>query len=171
VKASAVRVAVVGNGGGGKSTLARRVAASRGLSYHSVDQVQWLPEWEPAPTAVVARRLADWVATPRWVIDGWGPWDAIEHRLLVADAVIFVDLPRWQHFWLASERLVAAASGVPRADPVEGCDDLDARRRLFETLDYVDRELLPALRHLVDSLPASTEVLRIGDANDLQTVE
>ncbi len=52
-------------------------------------------------------------------------------------------------------------------DPVEGCDDLEARRRLFETIAHVDRELLPMLRSLIEELPTSVELVRVTDVPDL----
>ncbi len=37
------RVAIIGNAGGGKSTMARKLAAARGLPYFAVDKFQWRP--------------------------------------------------------------------------------------------------------------------------------
>jgi len=40
------RIAVIGNSGGGKSTLARKLAAKRGLPYAEIDALLWRPNWE-----------------------------------------------------------------------------------------------------------------------------
>lgn len=140
---------LIGNGGGGKSTLARKLAERHNLPWFSVDQIQWEPGWEKASDADVIDRLRSLMAGDRWIIDGWGPWSSIEDRLRLSDTIIFVDLPLWMHFWLAAERQIAIARGDSRNDPVEGCDDLDITRRLFETIWYVDQELKPRLTHLV----------------------
>ena len=66
------RVIVIGNGGGGKTTLAREVAKATGLPCHEVDQIQFLPGWERADTSRVAERIDAIVATERWIIDGFG---------------------------------------------------------------------------------------------------
>ena len=144
------RIAIVGNGGGGKSTLAARLAENYGMPCYSVDQVQWQPAWTVAPSAEVAAVLDAWADEPAWVIDGWGPWSSIERRLQRATRIIFVDFPLWAHFWLAAERQIAVARGVPRADPIEGCDDTQITRRLFETIWRVDREAKPELVRLVE---------------------
>ena len=144
------RIAIVGNGGGGKSTVAARLAASRELPYYSVDQVQWHPGWMAAPSADVASVLDGWADEPAWVIDGWGPWPSIERRLQRATRIIFVDFPLWAHFWLAAERQISIARGVPRADPIDGCDDTQITRRLFETIWRVDQEAKPELVRLVE---------------------
>jgi hypothetical protein len=90
------------------------------------------------------------MAGDRWIIDGWGPWSSVEDRMILSDAIIFVDLPLWMHFWLAAERQIAIARGQDRTDPVEGCDDLAITRRLFETIWHVDQKLKPRLIPLVD---------------------
>jgi adenylate kinase family enzyme len=141
---------IVGNGGGGKSTLARKLAKRHGLSLCSVDQIQWDPGWESTPAEVVSERLRSVMNGDRWIIDGWGPWSTLVERMALSDTIIFVDLPLWMHFWLAAERQIAIARGEPRSDPVEGCDDLAITPRLFETIWRVDQELKPRLTALVE---------------------
>jgi adenylate kinase family enzyme len=151
------RVVVIGNGGGGKSTLARRLAERYGLAWCSVDQIQWEPGWEPASEADVSRHLRTVMAGDRWIIDGWGPWPSLEDRMVLSDTIIFVDLPLWMHFWLAAERQIAIAKGADRTDPVAGCDDLAITRRLFETIWHVDQELKPRLIRLIDRYAPSRD--------------
>jgi adenylate kinase family enzyme len=43
------RMAIVGNAGGGKSTLARPLGAKLDLPMYPMEPVQWLPGWVPAP--------------------------------------------------------------------------------------------------------------------------
>ena len=75
------RAVVVGNGGGGKSTLSQALADRHNLVWCSVDQIQWTPGWEPAPHNDVVERIRSVMAMDRWIIDGWGPWSSIEERL------------------------------------------------------------------------------------------
>ena len=42
------RITVIGNGGGGKSTLARALGERLDIPVHEVDAVQWRPGWERA---------------------------------------------------------------------------------------------------------------------------
>lgn len=57
------RVEIIGNGGGGKSTLAIRLSRDFDLPYHSVDPIQWQPGWVRAPGG--GSRLACRRATAR----------------------------------------------------------------------------------------------------------
>ena len=43
------RVAIIGNAGGGKSTLARELATASGLPLHVLDKIQYLPGGTAVP--------------------------------------------------------------------------------------------------------------------------
>lgn len=143
------RVAIIGNAGGGKSTLARKLSRLHQLPYHSVDQIQWRPGWVAAPEEEVGRALNELTGGECWVIDGWGPWHSLERRLAAADTIIFIDLPLWVHFWLAAERQIAAARGMDRVDRIEGCDQLEITKRLFEAIWHIEQSLKPRLLDLI----------------------
>ena len=102
------RIAVIGNGGGGKSTLARAVGQHLGIPVHEVDEVQWLPGWRRAPLDEVARTLEAWAADDSWVIDGFGPWPVIDRRMGRADTIVYVDLPFRTHLWWAAKRQIVS---------------------------------------------------------------
>jgi len=102
------RIAVIGNGGGGKSTLARALGKHLGIPVHEVDEVQWLPGWRRAPLDEVALILEGWTADDAWIIDGFGPWPVIDRRMARADTIIYVDFPFRTHLWWAAKRQVAS---------------------------------------------------------------
>ncbi len=162
------RVAIVGNAGGGKSTLGRRLAEQYGLPFFSVDQIQWLPGWVQADEGVVTRKLDEVATTERWIVDGWGPWPSIERRLATADTIIFVDLPLWMHFWLAAERQISAARGENRSDPLEGCDQLAVTRRLFELIWRVDQDLKPRLQAMLERRPVTATYHHVTTLAELE---
>src|SRR5579884_443198 len=97
------RVAVIGNAGGGKSTLARKLAATHHLPLHEIDLLQWRPDWTPAPPGEVITAHDQILCGDAWLIDGWGPWDAVEKRFALADTIILVDLPLWVHYWWSAQ--------------------------------------------------------------------
>jgi adenylate kinase family enzyme len=164
------RVAIIGNAGGGKSTLGRRLSALHDLPFFSVDQVQWLPGWVAAPEQEVGPKLDRIASGDRWIIDGWGPWPSIESRLTAADTIIFVDLPLWVHFWLAAERQISAARGEDPSDAIEGCDRLDVTGRLFETIWRVHHDLKPRLEELVDRCKAAKDYRHITSLEALDSL-
>ena len=160
VPAAARRVAIIGNAGGGKSTLARRLSNARGLPWREVDRAQYQAGWERTPERELRSVLAEWARGDEWVIDGFGPWDSIVDRFQRAECVVFVDHPLWVHNWLSSQRQVDAALGRGRLGGPDGCDLQSAHRRMFETIARVDLELRPKIIAELEKL-ADAVVLRI----------
>ncbi len=89
------RVAIIGSGGAGKSTLARLLGERSGLPVVHLDRHFWSAGWiEPAPDEWVrtVQRLAD---EDTWISDGnYGR--TMEIRLARADVIVFLDFPRWR---------------------------------------------------------------------------
>lgn len=102
------RIAIIGNGGGGKSTLARALGKHLDIPVHEVDEVQWLPGWRRAPLDEVALILEGWAANDSWIIDGFGPWPVIDRRMGRADTIVYVDFPFRTHLWWAAKRQVVS---------------------------------------------------------------
>jgi len=102
------RIAVIGNGGGGKSKLARALGRHLRISVHEVDEVQFLPGWRRAPLDEVAHTLEAWAADDSWIIDGFGPWPVIDRRMSRADTIVYVDFPFRTHLWWAAKRQVVS---------------------------------------------------------------
>lgn len=158
------RIAIIGNAGGGKTTLARSIAAKRQVSLTHVDSVQFLPELRRRPveeTEKILRELAD---EPAWIIDGFGPMDVMKDRFKRADLVIFVDFALWRHFFWASKRQVFARSH-PRDELPPGCDEATIGRtlELYRIMLRVHREIRPELIRFFESI--STPVVRIQTLN------
>lgn len=90
------RVVILGRGGAGKSTLARRLGARTGLPVIELDTEFWPADLEPRPPDDWARHQADLAARDRWIMDGdLGPHDVLEPRLRRADTVVILNLPLW----------------------------------------------------------------------------
>ena len=143
------RIAIIGNAGGGKSTLARKIATSRNLPYVEVDRLLWLPEWELAPEADYQAAHERAIAADNWVIDGLGQQASIEPRLRRATSIILVDMPLWVHFWFAAERQIAWRQG-DLDHPPAGSNAPPPMGALFRTIWDVDRDWMPKVRDLVD---------------------
>src|SRR4051794_34545831 len=124
------KVAVFGNAGGGKSTLARRLAEISGLPLHVLDIVQfrdgrYCPKEKDggkvSPEAY-RKRHADILAQDRWIIDGYDGVASTWARCAAADTLIYVDLPIHAHYWGVARRLVnglfANPHGWPENSPV-----------------------------------------------------
>jgi adenylate kinase family enzyme len=162
------RIAVIGNAGGGKSTLARQLAARRGLPYVEVDSLLWQPGWQLTPVDVYEAEHSRLIAEPGWVIDGLGRMESLASRLRRASEIVFIDMPLWMHFWLAAERQIAWTKGEI-VHPPAGASEMPPTEALFRTIFEVDRDWMPEIRRLVDDAESGgASVRRIGDVAALE---
>src|ERR1700742_371255 len=111
------RICIVGNSGGGKSTLARHLAATRGLPHVEIDRLYWQPDWSVTPSDIYEQQHAQIIDSDKWIIDGGGALASIPPRLNRATEIFLIDMPLWMHFWLAAERQIAWATGTIEHPP------------------------------------------------------
>jgi adenylate kinase family enzyme len=111
------RIVVIGNAGGGKSTVARELAKARELRHIEIDRLLRQQGWMLTPTDVYERQHAEFVAGDNWVIDGLGQQASIAERIARATDVVLIDMPLWMRFWLAAERQIAYAVGTLQNAP------------------------------------------------------
>jgi adenylate kinase family enzyme len=157
------RIAVIGNAGGGKSTLARALARRHSLPYVEIDALLWREGWQAAPEGEYEAEHARRIAEPHWIIDGLGRLESIPARLARASAIVLIDLPLWVHFWLAAERQIAWAKGAI-AHPPSGAKQMPPTETLFRTIYEIDRDWMPEVRRLTAAAESGgTRVERICD--------
>lgn len=158
---------IIGNAGGGKSTLAHRLAERHALPYIAVDRIQWLPGWVEQAEERVTQQLDQIANGENWIIDGWGPWPCIARRLALSDTIIFIDLPLWMHFWFAAERQISVALGGKRTGHIEGCEDTGVTKHLFELIWRVNEVHRPRLIDLLEQRPAEAAYHHVTDLETL----
>jgi len=71
-KSEMKRVAVFGNTGGGKSTLARRLADITRLPLYPLDLIQFKPGGAKVPHEEYLTAHAELLRRDEWIIDGFG---------------------------------------------------------------------------------------------------
>ncbi len=164
------RIVVIGNGGGGKTTLSRAIAEATELPLHEVDRIQYRAGWEVAPAAEVTSEIEQIIATDRWIIDGFGPWPTFESRCERADTVIFVDFPLWIHFWWAAERQVSAARGEARLGGPEGCPLDGMTEKVFRAIGFVHEEIRPKILELLPRVRDRVDLIEIHSPEELDAL-
>ncbi|MCW5798299.1 MAG: hypothetical protein KIT40_07365 [Nitrospira sp.] len=86
------RVAVFGNAGGGKSTLAKKLADITGLPLHPVDSIKYKTGGEEVPHAEYLDIHTGLLRNERWIIDGFGCMASAWEQFAAADTLVYVDL-------------------------------------------------------------------------------
>lgn len=116
------KVAVFGNAGGGKSTLAKALAQRTGLPLHVLDLICYEAGGGAVAPEVYAQRHARLLAQDAWIIEGYGSADTLWRRLRAADTLVYIDLPLALHCWWVTKRLLkgwfAPPEGWPERSPL-----------------------------------------------------
>jgi adenylate kinase family enzyme len=141
------KIMVVGNIAGGKTALSRSLAALYDLPLTHVDTIQFGAGMKLRPHAETRAQLREIAATQeKWVIDGFGPLDLIEERFLLADRIVFIDLPLWRHGWWCTKRQIKTLWS-PRSELADESNELTIEHtlRLYKSLLRNHEKMRPEL--------------------------
>lgn len=159
------RIIIIGSGGAGKSTLARRLGEITGIEVIHLDKLHWKPNWTGTPKdewrAIVEKELKK----DAWVMDGnFGGTLAL--RLAACDTVIYLDFPRAICLYRALKRVFTYYNKT-RPDMGEGC-----RERLdFEFLHWVwtfPSRAKPEIEEKLKRFASEKNVVRLHSPREIE---
>jgi adenylate kinase family enzyme len=161
------RTAIIGNSGGGKSTLARKLASTWKCDHVEIDALLWQQGWQLTRVDIYNAEIAE----QNWIIDGLGRLDSIPARLARATDIVLIDMPLWMHFWLAAERQIRWSTGAIE-NPPAGLTEMPTTEALFRTIWDVDQNWMPEIRRLVAlEEQRGKRVFRLGSVAELNGFE
>lgn len=154
------RVAIVGNAGAGKSTLARTLGRLLDLPVTHLDLLLWRPGWQPAPREDFEAAHEALLHGDAWIVDGFGSLESVARRLEFADTIIFPDysLPRL-YAWAAKRQVTSLVR--PRPDFPENCPQWPKTAALFRLIAALHRDVRPDLLALVERQRATKAVYHV----------
>jgi adenylate kinase family enzyme len=115
------KILILGSGGAGKSTFARRLGLRLDIAVTHLDALYWQPGW-------IERPVAEWediqraaAARDAWIMDG-NYSGTLSTRLQACDTVILLDLPRTLCLWRVIKRSLKYRDRT-RPSMAPGCDE------------------------------------------------
>src|SRR6266545_6345890 len=162
------RVAVFGNAGGGKSTLAERLADVTRLPLYPLDTIQFRAGGGEVPHEEYLKAHADLLRQDEWIIDGFGCVASAWERFARADTLVYIDLPLVTHHWWVTKRLLKGLFAAPQGWP-ENSPLWSSTMNSYRVLLPCHRRLTPRYRQLVADMAASKRVHHVKAAAQMAT--
>ena len=161
------KVAVFGNAGGGKSTLARKLAEATGLPLYPLDLIEWRPGGEKVPHDEYLRTHEELLARDAWIIDGFGCKASAWQRFEAADTLVHVDLPLLKHYHWVTKRLVKGLfvnpEGWPERSPIVRGSIMS-----YRVIWPCHKHLTPKYRDLVAAARGRKQVHHLRSAGEIE---
>lgn len=115
------RVLVIGPGGSGKSTFARRLGQIRGIQVLHLDSFYWRAGWTKPANEDWIKTVDELIGGESWIVDGnYG--GTLAQRVERCDTIIFLDMPRMLCLWRVTKRRLTYRNRS-RPDMAEGCTE------------------------------------------------
>jgi adenylate kinase family enzyme len=150
------RVAVVGSGGAGKSTFARKLGEQSGLPVIHLDRYFWKPGWVATPHDAWVALQRELASADRWIMDGnFG--STVEIRLALADTVIVLETPRLICLVRAARRALGNLGSAVQAD---GCPER-FHAEFFRWIWRFHRDSRPRIEAAIDRHRGHLVVVRL----------
>ena len=160
------KVAVFGNAGGGKSTLARQLAELSGLPLFPLDVIQYRKGGGKVPDEEYRKAHDELLQRDAWIIDGFGSVQSAWQRFAAADTLVYVDLPLRVHFLWITKRLLKGVLVNPQGWP-EDSPMLSSTLSSYRVLYLCHRHLTPRYRALVAQAGAQKRVHHLKSPADM----
>ncbi len=163
------RIAIIGPGGAGKTTLALELGAILGIDVIHLDRLFWRPGWVETP-------LAEWEEIQRRVLEGdeWIADSASERtlslRLEAADTIVFLDVSPLRCAARVLRRRLATR-GRRRSDVAPDCPPSRVDRAAAKFVDYLRRyreEIRPQILAELDRLADGRRIVVLRRPHDIR---
>ena len=160
------RIAVFGNTGGGKSTLARQLAELTGLPLDPPDLIEYRAGGEKLPHEEYLKAHAELLLRDEWIIDGFGCVASAWERFSKADTLVYVDLPLLTHYWWVTKRLIKGLFVKPEGWP-ENSPLWRSTMNCYRVAWLCHRRLTPRYRQLVAEAASAKCVHHLKSAGEI----
>jgi len=160
------KVAIFGNAGAGKSTLAKQLADITQLPLVTIDKIMYQPGGAKNPHADYLSIHAELIKEDEWIIDGYGCVPSAWERFGQADTLIYIDLPLLVHVAWVTKRFVKGLFINPEGWP-EHAPMLKSTMTSYRVVWLCHRKLTPRYRQYVAEVAADKQVFHLRSPREI----
>lgn len=164
----AKKIAIIGNSCSGKTALSRLLAKRTGLPLFHVDSIQFLPGLKLQDPSITRKKILEITSQASWILDGIGPLNILEQRLLEADRIIFIRIPLWRSYLWCLKRQMGAIIR-PRAELPADCFEATPAHtwKLLSHIKNVHNGLWPQLDRIFQGELYRTKLLYLRSVAEI----
>lgn len=161
------KIAIFGNAGGGKSTLAKHLAKTTDLPLYPIDSIQYQSGGRQISRDKYLKEHSRLLAKEMWIIDGFGCLESAWERFSIADTLIYIDLSFFTHFLWITKRMFkglwVTPEGWPPNSPI-----FKSTLKSYRVLWLCHRYLTPRYRKYVTDAALTKTVYHLKSAQEIK---
>ena len=159
------KILIIGSGGAGKSTFAKRLGKITGIGVFHLDKLYWRPGWIEPPKDEWQKTVETLLKAEEWIMDGnFG--GTMEMRLAACDTAIFLDLPRTVCFYRILKRWLTYWN-TNRPDMTMGCNEKIDFKFLKWIWDYPKKNK-PAVEAKLKRIENDKTIIRLKSKKEVE---
>lgn len=159
------KIVIIGSGGAGKSTFARRLHEVIDLPLFHLDKLYWKPDWVETPKNEWQKIIEHLLAGDEWIIDGnFG--GTMDIRFRACETIIYFDLPRFVCFYQVLKRL-AKYYKKTRPDMGAGCNEKIDLEFLGWVWNFSEKSK-PKIEEKLKLYAAGKNIIRFNSRKDVE---
>lgn len=160
------RIMIIGCGGTGKSTLAIELGKILGMEVIHLDLLFWKPGWIETDKPAWIKINEDISTKERWIIDG-NYCSTMDIRLMKADTVLFLDLPRRICLWQVLKRRILF-NNKKRPDISEGCPE-SISWDFIKWIWYFPKDTRPQILKKLNACQDNKKIIILSSNKDIKS--
>ncbi len=137
------------------------------LPFYPLDLIQYRVGGSQVPDGEFLKAHAALLREEEWVIDGYGSVASAWERFVIADTLVYIDLPILTHYWWVTKRLIKGLFKKPEGWP-ENSPIWSSTVNSYKVIWRCHRQLTPRYRQLVADMAASKRVHHLRTSGEVK---